>query len=169
MLLTGATDAAAQSKQAMKAAKTRAKEMKKEGWKSLGALTLQEQVARSKEIELNQDEWCIGEAQSEGDFYDAARPNAVLAAKVNIVNNLVQEITAKQKLKTKNEQGDGSSAASTMSEDANAVVAQQLQHPKTLLELYRNLPDGKVQVLIRMAVPREDAYSLVEEMLKHNK
>ena len=170
------TNVTAQSKEDLKSAKKEAKTFAKEGWKvNAGYLSLEEQIANSKPILREQENWVVGEARSTGSFYDAARANALMAAKVNLAKVVESQIAGDGELLTGNQQeGKGNAvSAGKYKEVARTRFVSNITRPKMLMDCYRDLKNGNVEVQIRIAIPWDQAkldyeklMSELEEMAK---
>ena len=169
MLMAGATTMMAQSKSERKAAKKQAKEQMKDGWKTNpGQLTIEEQILQSKPILQAQAEWVTGEAMSTGTYYDAARSNALMQAKVNLAKVVESSVIGTGELLTGNQQeGKGeATSAGKYKEVARSKFANTIQRPQYLMDCYRNLKNGNVEVLIRIAIPYDEAKEGYEKLMK---
>lgn len=172
MIMTMNTTISAQSKADLKAAKKEAKSQKKEGWKvNPGYLSLEEQIAISKPVLRNQEEWIIGEAKTTGSVYDAARSNALMQAKVNLAKVVDEKVGGNAQLGEGNDQqsGNGSVAATRFRETARSKFANEIKRPKMLMDCYRNLKNGNVEVHIRIAMRWDEAQIAYENMMKELK
>ena len=166
MLCTLSTSAAAQSKADLKAAKKEAKAWAKEGWKvSPGDLSLVEQIALSKSILRDGDNWIVGQATSKGTVFDAVQSNAIFQAKANISKTIDEIIEGGEDGGNGNDQGSNSVSASTYTEIAKAKYNNEIKHPKTLIRCYRTLSDGTVEVQSRLAI-RWNEQEIREEVKK---
>lgn len=136
-----------------KAAKKEAKAWAKEGWKvSPGDLSLVEQIALSKSILRDGDNWIVGQATSKGTVFDAVQSNAIFQAKVNITKTVDEIIKGEEHGGNGNDQGSTSVSAGTYTEIAKAKYNNEIKHPKTLIRCYRTLSDGTVEVQSRLAI-----------------
>lgn len=169
MLTTVATTVSAQepTKQDYKVAKKEAKDKKKEGWKvHPGNLSIEEQIAYSKPILRNQEEWATDEASSMGTVYDVVRSNALFQAKVNLASKVFEILWREARGSGGNIQKiikDNESSTEFM-ESSKARFINEIQRPRILMDCYRNIGNGTVEVLIRMALRWENARSSFEEM-----
>ena len=88
------------NEKATKTARKEAKKLTKEGWKvSPGALPMEKQLDRSYMMEMEFDEdmfqkFIIGDAQSFGSVYDAAKMQATELAKQALAGKIQTEVTA---------------------------------------------------------------------------
>lgn len=157
----------AQSKEEMKALKKEMKALSKEGWKvNPGNLPLQEQVAESRKILKNQEKWVVGEAKSSGTVYDAARSNALFQAKVNLAKNVDEEFGGKEQGGTGQDNGsENSASATTYRESAKSKFASAVKRPKILMDCYRDLKGGRVEVMIRIAMSADEAEKSYQKII----
>lgn len=152
-----------QEKQIAKEAKKEAKRLKKEGWSvPAGNLPLEMQLAQAYKLqaEVNNDmqpKYIFGQAISGGSFYDAAKMQAVELAKAELASNILTDLTTIVNVKLENRQiiADQATSASEIIKEGEAVVSQQLVSPIPLVEIYRTLKDGTVEVQIRFAYEKE--------------
>lgn len=165
-----ATTVAAQSKADLKTAQKEAKTFAKEGWKvNTGYLSLAEQIALSKPILREQEKWVIGEARTTASYYDAARSNALMSAKVNIAKAVEEQMGGVEEL-LRGTQYEGQAPAISVGkhkEVAKSRFASEVNHPKMLMDCYRDLKNGNVEVLIRVAIPLDQAKnSYAKQLMK---
>lgn len=154
---------AQQEKQIAKEAKKEAKRLKKEGWSvPAGNLPLEMQLAQAYKLqaEVNADmqpKYIFGQAISGGSFYDAAKMQAVELAKAELAGNILTDLTTIVSSKLENHQvsSDKANSASEIIKEGEAVVSQKLDSPIPLIEIYRTLKDGTVEVQIRLAYEKE--------------
>ncbi len=181
MLFVFATNVNAQfDKKQMKQIEKEVKAMEKEGWKvKPGGLSLLDQQIRSKKVQLEEDAdgnaaWQIGAASSRGSVYDAARMQAMVLAKTELANAISASVTAKYASEAANKQlGNGSveSMVETAMKSQEVTVDQKLSNPRVLFEAYQTLPDGNIEVNIRLAIKKkliEDAANEIFEKTKQN-
>ena len=184
MLLMGMTismtaQTAAELKlKASKDAKKEAKRLKKEGWLvAPGGLPMERQLDRSYLLEYEfdselQPKYVFGDAQSTGQFYDAAKLQASEVAKSNLVGKISTDITRLVELQIKNKQVTQTEANSAMgiSEKTKSLVQQKLGALTPVLELYRTLKNGNVEVMIRVAYDKgkimDSAKDTVDELVQ---
>lgn len=162
----------AQSKADIKEAKKEAKDMASQGWKvTPGYLSLQEQTLAAKPILRAGREWIIGESMVSGDVYDAVKSNAMLQAKIDIAKQIETELTGESKTGIANEQKGAGKVASAVSfrEEARSHFASKVKRPKILMDCYQNLKDGQIQILLRIAIPAEEAEKLYVSTLEEMK
>ena len=152
-----------QEKLVAKDAKKEAKRLKKEGWMvPAGSLPLESQLFQAYKLqaEVNDDmqpKYDFGQAISGGSFYDAAKMQAVELAKAELAGNILTDLTTIVNVKLENQQisADKATSASEIIKEGEAVVSQKLVSPIPLVEIYRTLKDGTVEVQIRLAYDKE--------------
>ena len=150
-------------KQIAKEAKKEAKRLKKDGWMvPAGNLPLGSQLVQAYKLqaEVNdnmQPKYIFGQAISGGSFYDAAKMQAVELAKAELAGNILTDLTTIVNVKLENQQisADKATSASEIIKEGEAVVSQKLVSPIPLVEIYRTLKDGTVEVQIRLAYDKE--------------
>jgi hypothetical protein len=105
-----------------------------------------------------------------GTVYDAARSNALFQAKVNLTKNVDEEFGGTEKGGTGQDQGtENSSSATTFREAAKSKFAGSIKRPRILMDCYRDLKGGKIEVLIRIAIPWNEAEKSYKEIMNEIK
>lgn len=149
---------------ASKDAKKEAKRLRKEGWQEApGTLPLERQLDRSYllqyELDSNlQPKYVFGDAISTGQFYDAARLQANELSKINLVGQISTDITRLVEAEIKNRQLTQVDANSAMgiSEKAKSLTVQKLGPLTPVLNLYRKLKNGNVEVMVNVAYDKDN-------------
>ena len=168
---TASLNAQALTKDQEKEVKKEVKAMEKEGWKvKPGSLSLSDQIIRSKQAanELNADgydKWISGVGSSIGTIYDAARTQALTVAQGEIARRLKTDLTAQIESNLGNEQLAQQSAESVAQTIVTAMgksIDQTISRPRTLMECYRDLPNGIVEVLMRLAISSYKVDALIK-------
>lgn len=168
---TASLNAQVLTKDQEKAVKKEVKAMEKEGWKvKPGSLSLADQIIRSKqaENELNADDnekWIIGLASSVGTIYDAARTQAFTVAQGEIARRLKTDMTSQIESNLGNDQlaqNGAESVAQVIVTSMGKSIDQTISRPRTLMECYRDLPNGNVEVLMRLAISADKRDALVK-------
>ena len=152
-----------QEKLIAKEAKKEAKRLKKEGWMvPAGSFSIERQLNQAYLIQAEMDsdrqpKYNFGQAISSGSFYDAAKMQAVELAKADLAGNILTDLTTIVSTKLENRQisSDQANSASEIIKEGEAVVSQKLDSPIQLVEIYRTLKDGTVEVQIRLAYDKE--------------
>lgn len=160
------------TKEQEKAVKKDVKRYEKEGWKvkpgspSIAMqLTKSYQMAWEKTVE-GTDQWIMGEGSSVGTIYDAARTQAITVAQGEIGRKLRTDLTAQVEQDLANEQlggGEAESIAQTIVNSMGKSVDQSIGRPSSLIEMYRDLPNGNVEVLMRLAISSAKLDALAKE------
>lgn len=154
-----------------KAVKKDVKKFEKEGWKvKPGQPSLAMQLTRSNQVAWEQtadgyDKWISGEGSSVGSIYDAARTQALTVGQGEIARKVKTDLTAQIEHNLANDQfstGDAESVAQTVVTAMGKSVDQTISRPRVLIECFRDLPNGKVEVLVRLAVSSEKLDELVK-------
>ena len=168
-------NAQALTKAQEKAIKKQVKEFQKDGWKiKPGSLSLADQITRSNQAQWEQDadgydKWIIGEGSSIGTIYDAARTQALTVAQGEISRRLKTDMTSQIEQNLANEQfaqAEAESIAQTIVTAMGKSIDQKINRPRNLIECYRELPNGNVEVLIRAAVSSETLNSLAKAAIE---
>lgn len=143
-------------KQIEKAVKKDAKVFKKEGWKVAPGLPpmemqLKEAVVLTRQRDDNgYEKYIQGEAMTVGQVYDAALFQADNLAKMNLAGKMETRVIQIIDNKLANEQisrDEATSLAKSVSAGKN-LVAQRLGQTITPVKLYRDLPNGNVEVRV---------------------
>ncbi len=170
----------AADKKLEKAAKKEAKEYAKEGWKvNPGALSLCEQLLTSREVQRELDEngfpkWIISDGKSIGSAYNAAKMQASIVARSEIASLIQTELASIIEQKMGNDEkgrGEAESIMQTIQASKGRIV-QKLGRTRIIMECYRELPNGNVEVLQRIALPfysaKDAVKAAVEEEAKES-
>ena len=144
-----------------KAVKKDVKKYEKEGWKvNPGQPNIAMQLTKSYQMAWERtadgtDQWLMGEGRSIGSIYDAARTQAITVAQGEIARKIKTEMTAQIEQDLANEQfeqKEAESIAQTVVNTMGRSVDQSIGRPSSLVEMFRDLPNGNIEVLIRLAV-----------------
>ncbi len=141
-----------------------------EGWLvKPGALSLQAQQRRSSQVQLFEDDkWLVGSASSVGSVYDAARLQAMTLAKSEVAGQMETQISELIDAKVANKelgQGTAESVTEIAMKSKAITVDKKVKRPRVLMECYKNLPNGNVEVLIRLAIDKNTINGLAEEIV----
>lgn len=164
---------------ASKRAREQAKDMKKEGWKvAPGALPLEMQLDRSFMLQ-NQTEddlltpmYVSGDATSTAESYDAGKMQALELARLNLAANIETNITEIVENNRNNKQLKAEDAASVIGtlKKSKSYVSKKLGQTTPVVEVYRKLDNGNVQVRVMtyysMETAREIAKDAIREQLE---
>lgn len=159
---------------ATKSARKEAKALKKEGWTvAPGQLPLEKQLDKSYSMYYEYEEsglpkYIIGDAMSPGKTYDAAKMQAVELAKTNLAGQIQTEVTALIESTVANgqiAQDDAESIARTVSASKNLIV-QRLGRTVTVVECYRKLANGTIEVRVTLAYNAKMAIDAAKVVIK---
>lgn len=158
-----------------KAVKKDVKKYEKEGWKvKPGSPTIAMQLTKSYQMVGEKtadgaDQWIMGEGSSIGSIYDAARTQAMTVAQGEIARKMKTDLTAQIEQDLANEQfsqQEAESIAQTVVNTMGRSVDQSISRPNSLIEMYRDLPNGNVEVLMRLAISSAKLDSLAKEAIE---
>ena len=150
-----------------------AKEYAKQGWKvTPGSLSMTDQIKRGWQIERELDEeglnkWVVAEGKSIGTAYNSARMQSMTVAKNELAGKMSTEMTTLVEQKLGNDEVGMESVSQTI-QASKGRFTQKLGRIYTLMECYRYLPDGRVEVLLRIAYPYEKAMKAMRDAVKEN-
>lgn len=160
---------------ASKRAREQAKEMKKEGWQvAPGALPLDMQLDRSFLLQNQVAEDLItplyvwGDATSTGENYDAGKMQALELARLNLVGNIENNITEIVEHNRDNKQLKSEDAASVIGtlKKSKSFVTQKLGQTTPVVEVYRKLNNGNVQVRVMTFYSMDTAREIAKEAIR---
>lgn len=160
------------TKEQEKAVKKDVKRYEKEGWKvKPGSPSIAMQLTKSYQMAWEKtaegtDQWIMGEGSSVGTIYDAARTQAITVAQGEIGRKLRTDLTAQVEQDLANEQlggGEAESITQTIVNSMGKSVDQSIGRPSSLIEMYRDLPNGNVEVLMRLAISSAKLDALAKE------
>ena len=163
------------TKEQEKAVKKDVKKYEKEGWKvKPGSPTIAMQLTKSYQMVWEKtadgaDQWIMGEGSSIGSIYDAARTQAMTVAQGEIDRKMKTDLTAQIEQDLANEQfsqQEAESIAQTVVNTMGRSVDQSISRPNSLIEMYRDLPNGNVEVLMRLAISSAKLDSLAKEAIE---
>ena len=151
---------------ASKEARKEAKRFKKEKWQSPpGGMSIERQLDRyylleyDTDLETGQSNYAFGYSIATGQFYAAAKVQASELAKGDLIDKLHTEITREVTAVVKNKQLTEELAQSVAGivDKSKSITIQSLNNLEPVLELYRKLKNGNVEVLVRYAYKRSKA------------
>ena len=163
------------TKEQEKSVKKDVKKYEKEGWKvKPGSPTIAMQLTKSYQMVWEKtadgaDQWIMGEGSSIGSFYDAARTQAMTVAQGEIARKMKTDLTAQIEQDLANEQfsqQEAESIAQTVVNTMGRSVDQSISRPNSLIEMYRDLPNGNVEVLMRLAISSAKLDTLAKEAIE---
>ena len=156
-----------------KETKKEAKRLQKEGWMvSPGALPLEKQLERAYLMQYEYDanlypKYIIGNGQSIGENYDAAKTNAISLAINDLAGQIQTEVIALIKNKVVNQQLSEESAVSIneVITESKQSISQRIGRVITITECYRILENKNREVLIRIAYDGKLAKQSTKQVL----
>lgn len=164
-----------QSEKVSKASRRQAKEMKKEGWKvAPGALSLEQQIERSAlyqnsfEDDMVTPKFVWGDATSTAENYDAGKMQALEQARMNLVGSIETDITQIVEDNQSNKQmgaGDAASVIKTL-KASKSFVTKRLGQTIPVMEVYRELKNGNVQVRVQTFYSMDKAREVAKQVIR---
>lgn len=159
---------------ATKAARKAYKEYKKEGWKAApGALPLEKQLDRLYLMKMEVDEdmypkYLTGEAMSIGEYYDAAKIQAMELARQNLAGQMQSEVTALVENSVGNQQLSREEAASITQTimESKALFSQKLGRIVPTLECYRDKENKDKEVRVVITYNTEMALEMAKRLIR---
>ena len=160
------------TKEQQKAVKKDVKKYEKEGWKvKPGSPSIAMQLTKSYQMAWERtadgtDQWLMGEGSSIGTIYDAARTQAMTVAQGEIARKMKTDMTTQIEQDLANDQlaqQEAESIAQTVVTAMGKSVDQTIGRPSSLVEMYRELPNGNVEVLVRLAVSSSKLDALAKQ------
>ena len=164
-------------KQIEKDAKTQAKQYEKEGWKvSPGAMPIQRQLEKAftmqyEKAEDGEDLYIMGNGQSVGKSFDAAKKQALEMAKQEIISKLQSEMATLVESSVANDQLDSEDAESItrVISEGSSFSKVSLGRVVTATELYRNIKGTKSnEVLVRVGYNYNAAMNAAKKAIREN-
>ena len=137
--------------------------LEKEGWKpSTGALPLKYQLEKvytmQGEEHNGQSKYIISEGKIKGASYEAAKVHAMEIAKRNMISLIFNMSVTDSEGDAINVEGtDGVESESLSETKYKSSSSLELGNLSTVLLCYRELPGGKVEVLVQLACTTENA------------
>lgn len=137
-------------------------EMKGDGWKpKAGSAPLKNQLIKAytmMEEQVNgQNKYIIADGQVKGSTFETARVHAMEIAKrnmISLIDNMSLTETEGGSINVEGESVEGENLSDTKYKNTSSL---ELGNLTTILTCYRQLPDGKVEVLVQLACTRENA------------
>lgn len=159
---------------ASKAARKQAKELKKEGWTvGAGSLPMEKQLDRSIMGQMEEDAYgkpvnLLGEANSIGESIDAARFAAMEIAKVNLLQQMQQEIAGGIETTGGDQQLSADDAASVMKAVGSfrSIMEHKLTGLRPVVSLYRKLPNKNTECRVVLLYPRTEMEKVLKQALR---
>lgn len=152
-----------------------AKSFEKEGWKVMpGVLSIVQQQERATlyqnqfEEDLLTPQYVWGDATSTGENYDGAKFQAIELAQLNLIDNLEKNITKIVENNRANKQltaGDAATVVKTL-EASKSIVSQKLGQTTTVVDMYRLLANGNVEVRVQIYYSMDKARNIAKEAIR---
>lgn len=151
------------------------KQMEKEGWKvNMGALSLEKQMEKSQQMQWELDmnsglpKYIMGEGKVISSNYSAGKNQAMAQAKTELAGNIQTEVAALIEDKTgNNEIGQGEAVAFSESvQAAKQMIAQSIGRTIPVVECYRELKNGNVEVQVRVFYNIEMSLQAAKKAMK---
>ncbi len=163
-----------QLKQIEKAAKKDAKQLAKEGWKvAPGNPSMELQLIDSYKMQYQRDEFGYdkfiqGEAMTVGQMYDAALFQAQNLSKMDLAGKMETRVIQiiDNKLANKEITRDEATSLATSVSAGKNLVAQKLGQVITPVKLYRDLPNGNIEVRVIVYYSQALAMRAAKEALR---
>ena len=178
MAIAMPTSYAQLSKKEMKAiekdAKKEAKQAKKDGWKvAPGNPSMEMQLTEAYKLQMQKDDngydkFIQGEAMTVGQVYDAALFQADNLSKMNLAGKMETRVMQIIDNKLANEQiseRDANSLAKSVSSGKN-LIAQRLGQVVTPVKMYRELPNGNIEVRVVVFYSQALAMKAAKEVMR---
>lgn len=164
------------NEKASKDARKESKTLKKDGWKSSpGSLPIERQLDRCYLMQMEYDEdlnpkFIMGEGMSIGEVYDAAKLQAIELAKQQIASKIESEMAAIIENEVSNSQLSRQQAASVAESvsKSKSLITQKLNRVLTVMEAYRPLDNGNVEVLVRVAYNAGSASEIARKAVRED-
>ena len=151
------------------------KQMEKDGWKvNMGALSLEKQLEKSQQMQYEFDmntgmpKYIMGEGKVISSNYSAGKNQAMAQAKTELAGNIQTEVAALIEDKTgNNEIGQGEAVSFSESvQAAKQMIAQSIGRTIPVVECYRELKNGNVEVQVRVFYNIEMSLQAAKKAMK---
>ena len=149
-----------------------AKQYEKEGWKvAFGSMPMSEQLQRAIYFQKELDDegnmrYAVGRGQTEAQYYDAARAQALELARLDIAGQFETQITAEAKTILGNEQGENLATVVQTTKGIRSLVSQNLKHTVVVTEIHKELPKGGYMVQISVAADRQQTIKAAKQAIR---
>lgn len=152
-----------------------AKQFEKEGWKIMpGNLSIAQQQERATlyqnqfEDDLLTPMYVWGDASSISENYDGGKFQAIELALLNLVDNLEKQLTKIVETRRDNAQISADDAATVMKtlSSSKSYVTKKLGQTTTVVEMYRPLKNGNVEVRVQIYYSMEKAREIALEAMR---
>jgi hypothetical protein len=159
-----------------KVAKQQAKDMKKQGWiTSPGDMPLENQfdeefVMRHEKDENHELKYVFGDGQSRGENYDAAKMQALTLASQNLAGNIQKEVTAiiDNNVANKQTNKEGVESVTKSIAAGKQFISNSLKRTIPVVECYRDLGGGNVEVRVVIAYSFAQAKEITKEAVRED-
>lgn len=164
LLATAIAPVSALTKQQKKRAKEEYKNKRKEGWKTKPGIDLLSQLETVQEVIDERDDsgypvWITADASSKTTVYNAGKSSAILLAKNNlgllIETELGDDIAAAVINEDQGELSYG--AIEKVKQKIKGHMSNTISNTWTIMDCYKPLDGGRMEVLVRIAIKRSDA------------
>lgn len=161
---------------AMKSIKKEVRNYKREGWKvQFGNPPMESQLMeafnrRAEVDERGYSKFIEGESTTVGETYNAAHAMAINVSKIELAGKIETEVTQLIETKLANKELT-QKQASSLSESASAsknLVAQKLGRVITPVNIYRDLPNGNVEVRIMTFYSQDLAMDTFKQTMRED-
>lgn len=158
-----------------KDARKQAKQFTKEGWKvAPGGLAIDKQIARAEllqnsfEDDMVTPKFVWGDASSTAESYDAGKMQALELARLNLVGTIETEITELVENNRDNKQLNAGEAASVIKtlKASKSFVTKKLGQTIPVMEVYRELENGNVQVRVQTYYSMDKAREITKQAIR---
>lgn len=173
VLMIGAVVSYAQmsSKEIEKLASEQSEEYRKEGWKAnVGSMPLKYQLIKAytmqEEVVNGHNKYIIADGKVKGAAFEAARVHAMEMAKRNMISMIDNMTFTDSEGNTINVEGSDIESESLQETRYKTSSSLNLGNLIPVLTCYRELPEGKVEVLVKLACTRDN---VVKALLKRAK
>lgn len=149
-----------------------AKKYEKEGWKvSFGAMPMAEQLQRAnlfrREIDdENNPKYAIDEGKAVAQYHDAARMQALATARINVLQQLQTDIKTEIANVVGNSLGEDVTSLVETTLASKSASSGVLKNSIVATEIYRELPNGNVEVYVSVAVERQSAKKAAKKAVR---
>lgn len=166
----------AADKKIAKTVKKQVKQWKKEGWKTMpGQLTLEQQMQRSVTYQEQYEDdnalmpkYVWGDASSEAQVYDAGKAQALELAQLNLAGNIESRVAQIIENNVGNDQTSSEQVTSLVKtlKRAKRHVQANLGQTIPVIEVYRELKNGNVQVRVQAFYSMDQARRVAREAIR---
>lgn len=164
-----------QNEKISESSKMQAKQMTKDGWRVMpGQLILEQQIERSAlfqnqfEDDLITPKYVWGDATTTANNYDAGKMQALELARQNMAGSIEQNITQIIEHKVDNHQGGKRIATSLANslKQAMTYVETKLGQSTPVIETYRKLSNGDIEVRVQIFYSMDEARRIAREAIR---